>query len=564
MNKTSLFIIVVIISVLSIQASPARCLNIPSENQWTGRLRDGTVINVSDLIRILKEHEKWIKHAENAVYALEEGKLDTVRKLKKAVGSGQITPADLSGANLRGADLTGVKLGTPFAGQFLGGADLSGADLRGANLSGADLTSADLSGAKLTGANLNNADLTTANLQGAHFRSILAASLKGANFTGANLSGTDLSGVDLSEVIFSAADLSKAYLQSANLKGNDLRGVDLRGANLADADLSGADLRGACLYMTKLNYCILKAADLRDTKLYQTDMRGADLRRANMNGLTLAGALLQNADLRWSNLVYTDLGEADLRYAELTGADLKHANLTRADLRGAPLLGADLTNAVLDNTRFLGAEGLPELQVSKVFSKQDSERFSGYQRKLMEWSTLAGSESWYRRTVSWLRLIFFDLTCRYGMNPGRSLIILICLVPYFAFFYLIALSSKSNKTGFWLIWSNGYDDLNGRKRRIRLTRKSPPKALPEGLQAKAKLQILYWCRLIRLSFVFSILSAVSIIPGNAGRLSRFASLGTHHYTITATGWARKLAGIQCLISAYLLGLWLATIFGNPF
>ena len=132
MNKASLFFIVIIISVLIAQAPPARCLDVPSENEWTGRLRDGTVIDASDLRRILREHEKWIKHAENALYALEEEKWDTVRKLRKAVDSGQITPADLSGADLRGADLTVVKLHTPFAGQIFGVADLSGADLRGA------------------------------------------------------------------------------------------------------------------------------------------------------------------------------------------------------------------------------------------------------------------------------------------------------------------------------------------------------------------------------------------------------------------------------------------------
>ena len=182
----------------------------------------------------------------------------------------------------------------------------------------------------------------------------------------------------------------------------------------------------------------------------------------------------------------------------------------------------------------------------------------------MEWSILAASDSFYRRTINWMRLVFFDLTCQYGMSPARSLIILICLIPYFALFYLIALISKDSKTGFWLVLSNSHGRSKGRRRQVRLPVKFPPKGIPTGLPAKVKIQILHWSRLIRLSFVFSLLSAFRAVPGNLGRNGWITGRKASDYTIMTTGWARTLSWIQCLISTYLLGLWLATTFSNPF
>jgi hypothetical protein len=39
---------------------------------------------------------------------------------------------------------------------------------------------------------------------------------------------------------------------------------------------------------------------------------------------------------------------------------------------------------------------------------------------------------------------------------------------------------------------------------------------------------------------------------------------TREYTLRATGWIRTVAGIQSLLSVYLLALWVLTYFGRPF
>jgi len=90
-------------------------------------------MNEEKLIKILKQHKKWLKNDGG----------------KRA----DLPDANLSGADLHTADLSDADLSDAD----LSDADLSGANLSYANLSDADLSDADLSGANLSGANLSGA-----------------------------------------------------------------------------------------------------------------------------------------------------------------------------------------------------------------------------------------------------------------------------------------------------------------------------------------------------------------------------------------------------------------------
>ena len=46
--------------------------------------------------------------------------------------------------------------------------------------------------------------------------------------------------------------------------------------------------------------------------------------------------------------------------------------------------------------------------------------------------------------------------------------------------------------------------------------------------------------------------------------SWIARVQAHEYTLRATGWVRVVAGLQSLLSVYLLALWALTYFGRPF
>lgn len=160
-------------------------------SSWTGTLKDGTVINVEDLNRILANHKKWIDF--------------NAEKIKRS---------DLKFDILQGADLGGVNLPK---------ADLRCTNLQGARLSAANLQEADLSGADLQRANVNFANLKKTLWYG--------ACLKKADLSYANLQEADLRYADLQKATLDGANLQEAIITDADLNDCDLNGVDNRPFN---------------------------------------------------------------------------------------------------------------------------------------------------------------------------------------------------------------------------------------------------------------------------------------------------------------------------------------------
>jgi hypothetical protein len=70
--------------------------------------------------------------------------------------------------------------------------------------------------------------------------------------------------------------------------------------------------------------------------------------------------------------------------------------------------------------------------------------------------------------------------------------------------------------------------------------------------------------MIRIGFYFSLLSAFNIVWLEINAKSLITRLQRRDYTLRASGWARSLAGIQSLLSIFLLAIWLLTTFGQPF
>jgi hypothetical protein len=69
---------------------------------------------------------------------------------------------------------------------------------------------------------------------------------------------------------------------------------------------------------------------------------------------------------------------------------------------------------------------------------------------------------------------------------------------------------------------------------------------------------------MRIALYFSLLSAFNIGWRKINSQSLITRLQRRDYTLRATGWARSLAGIQSLLSIFLLALWVLTTFGHPF
>jgi len=72
------------------------------------------------------------------------------------------------------------------------------------------------------------------------------------------------------------------------------------------------------------------------------------------------------------------------------------------------------------------------------------------------------------------------------------------------------------------------------------------------------------CRLFWASFVFSLMSTFNIKFRDVGFGRWLRQLTTKEYDINAVGLAWIVAGLQALLSVYLVALLLITYFGRPF
>ena len=362
---------------------------------------------------------------------------------------------------------------------------MSGADLWFANLSGADLEHVNLSRAQLWGADLSGAKLLEANLSEAD---LSYANLSGAHLSFANLSGAHLSDANLSRAGLWGANLSRATLFKANLSGADLSDANLSGAHLSDSNLSGATL-------------------------FKANLSGALLSDANLSGADLSRANLSNALFEPKNLPDAD----HIVFAK---------NLSQMSYKSNPQALVKLRKAFKDG-------GYYEQEREVTYSIQRSET-----------RNLAHKRNFLSSFEAMFRYVFFDLTCQWGMAPGRALLILLTLILLFAIPYIITLRLPS-QDGIWLKWA---DDRT---------------RLDIGTQEPTRCYV-GWVKAPTLGLYFSLLSAFNIGWREFNVGIWIQRLQTKEYTLKATGWVRTVSGLQSLISSYLLAIWVLTYFGRPF
>ena len=218
------------------------------------------------------------------------------------------------------------------------------------------------------------------------------------------------------------------------------------------------------------------------------DLRGANLSDARLGYANLSGADLSDADLSGAWLGAADLSDADLFYANLRGANLSDANLVEANLRGArfePNGNPEIRGiAAAENLELITYRLNPNAlaQLLKDFKNGgfvDQERKITYALKRRQaeelrynctWSSLSGWLSCGEYGMNWL---LFDLTCQYGMSPGRPVLLVIAIWVTCTPLYWISLHSGS-RSGLYLIASktvNRGDDLF---HKIRLRYYQPP------------------------------------------------------------------------------------------
>jgi hypothetical protein len=159
----------------------------------------------------------------------------------------------------------------------------------------------------------------------------------------------------------------------------------------------------------------------------------------------------------------------------------------------------------------------------------------------------------------WFKRIVFDLTCQYGLTPGRPLRIVLSLWLFFSCVYTVFMH-RPGPSGIYFIgtrWWRGKSNTQGIRIRPLAIRTTEWRNLsPLWLRRE-------W-RLLRAAMFFSLMSAFNLgfRDFNFGRWLRM--LTKREYDLKAVGWARTVSGFQSLLSVYLIALWVLTYFGRPF
>lgn len=393
-------------------------------------------------------------------------------------------------------------------------------------------------------------------------------------------------------------------LASSNLKGVDFTGVNLFGANLANADLSRANLSGVNLNSANLMGADMYYADLTEAKLISAnlsaanvvgvDLPGALLRSANLSGVNLNGANLQGADLIDANLTGASLINTDFTGAYLVKANLTDANLIGAVLIDSKSMGINLTNANLTNSKFNGtnlhlaivrnavydlipdsqppidsiasAIGLSSLNYSRpraLFKLRSDLKGNGYyeEERQITYAIRRGrlwkSNDLVSRFGDIFQWCLFDFTTKWGLQPWRSLVLLVAIfIPLFSVLYFFVLfKANPDASGIWKLtpkvrFSPDSSDYSVQ----RIYFKKSASGISTDRPFYTAFHALY----------FSVLSACHLGWRDLNFGIWIARLQPNPFVLQASGWVRTVSGIQSLISIWLIAIFFLTQFGRPF
>ena len=284
----------------------------------------------------------------------------------------------------------------------------------------------------------------------------------------------------------------------------------------------------------------------------------------------MMGAIFLEADLTKAIFSNTNLSNVNFRDSTLTdgyfmGCDLSNALIHNTGLKNVKFTSSTLTNVLFqpksDSLPIISSIVLSKnlssmyyksnvqglVQLRKAFRDagfRDQEREITYAIKHTETKQLLEG-GFFEKLDASFRLIFFDWTTNWSLNPGKALIVLVSLTGFFFFFYLVALQAPEPRNG---IWRYRFED-----RPIDVDQ--PDKALVHFEN--------FW-KTVSIAMYFSILSAFHFGWRDLNVGNWVVRLQFTEYTLRATGWVRTVSGIQSLISVYLVAIWALTYFGRPF
>jgi uncharacterized protein YjbI with pentapeptide repeats len=386
------------------------------------------------------------------------------------------------------------------------------------------------------------------------------AQLSGTRLERANLRSAILDGASLNGAVLEGAMLADASLRSASLINASLTSANLRGLIAIEAVLTSANLSSS--YLEKAVFSSGKpreAAILKRCKLENIIARFADFRHADMEGASLLNAGLSQADFSYANLRKSNLSHASLRKSDMAGTDLAESNMQEADVAFA-----DLSQALYEPSI------QPPVHVMHLAHNLSTLTWNEDPRKLAELQSafrevgLSRSEkeiaaAMRRHDARWWEVPLFDWTYEYGSNGTRPALLLFVLWLACTPIYLRALYLRGPR-GLYLVVCGKHIDVEGQPTKIKKLsyRFQRPLLTIESLRSFMKQHR----RSFSTALFFSFRSTLNIGFGDLSFDRWIRMLHKRDFDLKARGWPRVVAGLQSLVSLFLVSLALVSYFGS--
>jgi len=340
-------------------------------------------------------------------------------------------------------------------------------------------------------------------------------------------------GVDLQNAALERAQLAAAWFPYSTIFGgswrqSSLTGSFLPGSIIENADFSGTDFGGASLARSDLACTTFRDANFAITRTSEEAQYVAD-----------------GADLRWCNLWRSDLTNARIGASDLSGAFLQHTQLAGADLTGANLDGVvwepDSGPAPERIAYARNLRGMTYLQTPQPLrTLRDQLRGAGFKDAAAEVTAVL---KW--RSTGILEKVIFGFPCDFGASPFRPLGIAALAAVLFGGFYAAWLRAYP-RAAYIVIPRNPNQTASGAFREV-------PLVAPTTV----------W-RALKIGFTLSLFTMVSLGFKEFTPKEWLKLFLVREFDLRPAGKLRPWAGIQAMISVYLLLLSIWCLLDNPF
>jgi uncharacterized protein YjbI with pentapeptide repeats len=242
-------------------------------------------------------------------------------------------------------------------------------------------------------------------------QAIPSKDLSGVNFSGADLVRTEwlTRSMNLDKAIFENADLSHAKFTGANLRGTRFNGANLTNADFRGADLSNAEMRG----------CQMNGVNLEQARLDHTLMDSA----------SFGGRICQDSD-NFSDILKDIFRRILRRPRRIDDGKQKH-DVARQIYRSLKLNFKEIGEYDSVSWAYFHERQM----LRKMVAPWRAARYHPYEVNTK--GRLKGSST-LKYFVRYLLWSLQSWSSGYGQKPLRALVLLLLIIPIFAFGYALS------------------------------------------------------------------------------------------------------------------------------